>query len=99
MATLLERQRTHTCNDLTKSDLGKEVVLMGWVQSVRDHGGRVFIDLRDRFGLTQVYFKPETDVAMRDSAQQLGREFCIGVRGIVEDRTKNGGSPNPRLHT
>jgi aspartyl-tRNA synthetase len=99
MTSLLDRQRTHTCNQLNKADVGKEVVLMGWVQSIRDHDGRVFIDLRDRHGITQVTFKPETDAAQRDRAQQLGREYCIGVRGIVEDRTKNGGSPNPRLAT
>jgi aspartyl-tRNA synthetase len=97
--SLLDRQRTHTCNALTKADVDKEVVLMGWVQSIRDHDGRVFIDLRDRTGITQVTFKPETDAAQRDRAQQLGREYCIGVRGLVEDRTKNGGSPNPRLAT
>ena len=99
MSSLLERQRTHTCNDLTAAAVGQEVVLMGWVQSNRDHHGRIFVDLRDRFGLTQLVFKPETSAALRDRAEKLGREFCIGIRGVVEDRHANGGSPNPRLKT
>ena len=99
MSALLQRQRTHTCNDLTAADIGTEVVLMGWVQSNRDHHGRVFVDLRDRFGLTQLVFKPETSAAIANSGRELGREFCIGIRGVVEDRTTNGGSHNPRLKT
>ncbi len=97
--SLLERQRTHTCNQLTKAALGQEVVLMGWVDSNRDHHGRIFIDLRDRYGVTQLVFKPELDAALRDAAHQLGREFCVGIRGVVEDRVANGGAPNPRLPT
>lgn len=97
--SLLERQRTHTCNDLTAKNIGADVVLMGWVQSNRDHHGRIFVDLRDRYGITQLVFKPETSAALRDQAEKLGREFCIGVRGVVEDRQKNGGSSNPRLQT
>ncbi|HEY1100978.1 MAG TPA: aspartate--tRNA ligase [Myxococcota bacterium] len=99
MSALLQRQRTHTCNDLTAADIGKEVVLMGWVQSNRDHHGRVFVDLRDRFGLTQLVFKPETSAELVNRGRDLGREFCIGIRGVVEDRAKNGGSNNPRLKT
>ena len=72
---------------------------MGWVDSNRDHHGRIFIDLRDRFGVTQLVFKPEIDAALRDQAHQLGREFCVGVRGLVEDRAGNGGAANPRLPT
>ena len=74
MTSLLDRQRSHTCNGLTAKDVGSEVVLMGWVDSFRDHGGRRFIDLRDRFGLTQIVFKPETDGALHKSAYALGRE-------------------------
>jgi aspartyl-tRNA synthetase len=96
---LQEHPRTHTCNDLTKADLGKEVVLMGWVNSLRDHGGRRFVDLRDRFGLTQVVFKPETDEALHKLAHELRSEWCIAIVGVVEDRTANGGSPNPKLKT
>lgn len=97
--SLLDRQRTHTCNDLSMADVGKEVVLMGWVQYARDLHGRIFVDLRDRFGLTQLVFKPETSSTLRDAAEKLGREYCIGIVGVVEDRAKNGGAANPRLKT
>jgi aspartyl-tRNA synthetase len=96
---IAEHRRTHTCQDLTKADIGKEVVLMGWVQSSRDHGGRRFIDLRDRYGITQIVFKPETDAPLHAKAHELRSEWCIGVRGLVEDRASNGGSPNPKLAT
>jgi len=97
--SLLDHQRTHTCNELTISDVGKDVVLMGWVQSLRDHGGRRFVDLRDRFGITQIVFKPETDEQIHTLAHQLRSEWCIGIRGIVEDRKINGGAYNDRLAT
>jgi aspartyl-tRNA synthetase len=96
---LKENPRTHTCNDLTKNELGHEVVLMGWVNSLRDHGGRRFVDLRDRYGLTQIVFKPETDPVLHEQGHSLRNEWCIGIRGIVEDRVSNGGSPNPKLRT
>ena len=99
MATLLERQRTHHNNALTKDALGQEVVLFGWVNSVRDHHGRIFVDLRDRHGLTQIVFKPETGGDLVARGDRLRPEWCIGIKGIVEDRTKNGGSPNPKLAT
>ncbi|MES2503898.1 MAG: aspartate--tRNA ligase [Myxococcota bacterium] len=100
MSQFLNRhQRTHTCNDLGAEHIAKEVVLMGWVQSSRDHGGRRFIDLRDRYGLTQIVFKPETSAALHEKAHELRSEWCIGIRGLVEDRTQNGGAPNPRLKT
>ena len=96
---LTQHPRTHTCNALTLENLGQEVVVMGWVQSVRDHGGRRFVDLRDRYGLTQIVFKPETNAAMHARSHELRSEWCIAVRGLVEDRILNGGSPNPRLKT
>lgn len=96
---IAEHRRTHTCHDLTKADLGKEVVLMGWVQSLRDHGGRRFIDLRDRYGVTQIVFKPETDAEQHARSHELRSEWCIGIKGVVEDRVTNGGSPNPKLKT
>ncbi|MEI6806690.1 MAG: aspartate--tRNA ligase, partial [Myxococcaceae bacterium] len=96
---ITQHPRTHTCNALTLENLGQKVVLMGWVQAVRDHGGRRFIDLRDRYGITQIVFKPETSVAGHALADDLRSEWCIGIVGIVEDRTQNGGAPNPRLKT
>lgn len=96
---LLENPRTHTCSALTKDNLGDTVVLMGWVDSLRDHGGRRFVDLRDREGLTQIVFKPETSEELHKLAHALRSEWCIGIVGVVEDRVANGGSANPRLKT
>jgi len=89
-------KRTHSCGELTAKDVGKEVILFGWVHNRRDHGGAVFIDLRDRAGLTQVVFEAEAGREMHDLAQELRYEFCIGVRGKVVSR---GGNVNPRLVT
>src|SRR5271169_4171782 len=97
--SLLDQQRTHTCNDLRINNVGNEVILMGWVQSLRDHGGRRFVDLRDRYGITQIVFKPETDEKLHAQAHQLRSEWCIGIKGIVEDRKSNGGAYNDRLPT
>lgn len=97
--SLLEQQRTHTCSDLRKEHLGQHVILMGWVQSLRDHGGRRFVDLRDRYGITQIVFKPESSESIHKLAHQLRSEWCIGIKGIVEDRVANGGAYNDRLAT
>jgi aspartyl-tRNA synthetase len=94
---LSQHPRTHTCNQLSKTEIGNQVVLVGWVQGLRDHGGRRFIDLRDRHGITQIVFKPETDVSLHARAHELRSEWCIGVVGTVEDRIRNGGAPNPKL--
>src|SRR5437868_953532 len=80
---LVDWKRTHHCNALRKEDLGGEVVLMGWVANRRDHGGRVFIDLRDREGLTQVVFGPDVDAEAHTLAGELRSEFCIAIRGKV----------------
>lgn len=91
-------KRTHTCGDLTAEAVGQTVVLNGWVDTRRDHGGLVFIDLRDRYGLTQVVFDPEADGgALLESAQQLRNEYVIGVKGTVALRLP--GKENPRLST
>jgi aspartyl-tRNA synthetase len=90
-----EVKRTHTCGQLTKEHIGQEVVLFGWVQNRRDHGGAVFIDLRDREGLTQVVFEPDAKEA-HELAGQLRLEFCIGIRGKVISRGKN---VNPKMKT
>jgi len=91
-----EVKRTHTCGELTARDVGKTVVLFGWVASFRDHGGAVFIDLRDRAGITQVVFEPRFDKVAHELAWQLRREFVIGVRGTVQSR---GANVNPKVKT
>jgi aspartyl-tRNA synthetase len=91
-----ELKRTHTCGELTQDDLGKEVVLFGWVHNRRDHGGAVFIDLRDREGLTQVVFEEDVRPEVHDLAGQLRLEYCVGVRGKVVSR---GSNVNPKLRT
>jgi len=77
--------------------VGKEVVLMGWVQRRRDHGGVIFVDLRDREGITQVVFNPEVDQQVHDKAQFIRSEYVLGVRGRVERRPE--GMTNPNLFT
>ncbi len=96
-----ELKRTHHCAALRGDDAGKEVVLFGWVASYRDHGGCVFIDLRDREGITQVVFDPEKQVgdlarAAHEQARSLRSEWVIGVRGVVVSR---GTNKNPKLAT
>ncbi|MCP4159572.1 MAG: aspartate--tRNA ligase [Deltaproteobacteria bacterium] len=76
-------RRTHTCVDLSKKDVGQEVVLMGWVHRRRDHGGVIFIDFRDRYGLTQIVFNPENNKEVHDRAHILRNEFVLGVKGTV----------------
>jgi len=82
---------------LGAGDVGKEVVLMGWVQRRRDHGGVIFVDLRDRDGLTQVVFDPSVDIGVHNKAQAIRSEYVLGVRGVVERRPD--GMTNPKLHT
>ena len=97
MARLIyDQKRTHSCGALNKANDGEEVVLMGWVQNRRDHGGCVFIDLRDRDGLTQIVFDPTIDSGAHEKAGQLRSEWVMGVRGKVRSR---GGNTNPRLAT
>jgi aspartyl-tRNA synthetase len=90
-------RRTHSCCELGKEDIGSEVVLMGWVQRRRDHGGVIFVDLRDREGLTQVVFNPEKAEAIHAKAHVIRNEYVIGVRGKVESRP--AGMINPKLIT
>ncbi|MFN8309729.1 MAG: aspartate--tRNA ligase [Chitinophagales bacterium] len=86
--------RDKTCGELRLSDNGMAVTLAGWVQRVRDIGHLVFIDLRDRYGLTQLAFSNDLDAALCDQARQLGREFVIQVKGKVTERTaKNANMP------
>lgn len=90
--------RTHTCGQLRKSDVGQEVTLCGWVESKRDHGGAVFIDLRDRYGLTQVVVgPPEANSDLINAAGHVPAESVILIRGKVSDRLE--GKTNDKLDT
>ena len=89
--------RTHDCNSLRKTDIGKHVTLAGWVNVTRDHGGVIFIDLRDREGLTQVVFRPEENADLAKQAHTLRSEDVIQVRGRVAPRVP--GTENPKLAT
>jgi aspartyl-tRNA synthetase len=79
--------RTHTCGELNISNLGETVTLSGWVQKSRDLGGTTFVDIRDRYGLTQLVFNTDTDAALRDQGRGLGREYVITVTGKVLERS------------
>jgi aspartyl-tRNA synthetase len=89
--------RTHDCNSLRKSDIGRQVTLAGWVNVTRDHGGVIFIDLRDREGLTQVVFRPEENADLAKQAHTLRGEDVIQVSGAVAARLP--GTENPNLAT
>ncbi|WP_029896289.1 aspartate--tRNA ligase [Desulfohalovibrio reitneri] len=90
-------RRSHRNNDLRASDIGTEVCLMGWVQYRRDHGGLIFIDLRDREGLTQVVFDPDVDRESLDRAHALRSEFVLAIKGVVRARPE--GMTNANLGT
>ncbi|MBF1568967.1 MAG: aspartate--tRNA ligase [Prevotella shahii] len=86
--------RTSTCGELRLADAGKTVTLAGWVQRVRKMGGMSFVDLRDRYGITQLVFNENDDKELCDQANRLGREFCIQVTGNVNERqSKNANLP------
>jgi aspartyl-tRNA synthetase len=93
---LVDLKRTHDCGALRASDAGQRVVLFGWVAARRDHGGCVFIDLRDRGGTTQVVFEPQTNTEAHQQAGELRREYCIAIAGTVAER---GGHKNPNMAT
>jgi aspartyl-tRNA synthetase len=93
---LIDLKRTHDCGALRVQDAGKRVVLFGWVAARRDHGGCVFIDLRDRAGTTQVVFEPGTSEKAHLAASELRREYCVAVAGVVAER---GGHKNPHMPT
>ncbi|MBU0993541.1 MAG: aspartate--tRNA ligase [Proteobacteria bacterium] len=98
MADILGNMRkTHNCGELGIEDVGKEVILMGWVQRRRDHGGVIFVDFRDREGLTQIVFNPEENQAVHEKAHVIRSEFVLGVRGIIRKRPE--GMINPKMKT
>ena len=86
--------RTHTCGELRIAHVGQSVTLAGWVQRSRKMGGMTFIDLRDRYGITQLVFNEETDAALCERANKLGREYVLQVKGVVAERySKNDKMP------
>ncbi len=89
--------RTHTCGELSAGHVGQEVVLNGWVHRRRDHGKLIFIDLRDRYGMTQVVFSPKDAPQAHQVATELRAEFVIQLRGVVNPRPKN--NVNPKIAT
>src|SRR3989344_4320847 len=91
-------KRTNTCGGLTDKDINKKVTLCGWCSTRRDHGGVIFIDLRDRYGLTQVVFDPSFNIESHKIAEKLGREDVVRVNGIVKNRKKGreNSMPSPK---
>ena len=78
--------RTNTCGELRLSDAGREVTLAGWVQRTRKMGGMTFVDLRDRYGITQLVFNEASDKDVWEAANKLGREYCVQAKGVVSER-------------
>lgn len=87
--------RTHNCGELRITDIGKNVILSGWVQKGRDLGGLTFVDLRDRYGITQLVFNMDENATLCEKARKLGREFVIQAEGVVRERS----SKNPNRAT
>lgn len=90
-------RRSHTCGGLTGKDEGADVCLMGWVQYRRDHGGLIFVDLRDRYGLTQIVFSPDVNPEAHSRGRVLRPEFVLAIRGTV--RLRPSGMENPNMPT
>lgn len=90
-------KKSHSCGELRKKDIGKNITLMGWVQSRRDHGGLIFIDLRDRKGMTQIVFDPEESTEAHKKSHNIKNEYVIAVKGRVVPRL--AGSENPNMTT
>ena len=89
--------RTHTCNDLREKNIGETITLNGWVDNRRDLGGVIFIDLRDRYGITQVVFEPTYNKDSHELGKSLRSEFVISIEGKVRKRPE--GTENPNLAT
>ena len=87
--------RSNTCGELTMKNVGQPVILCGWVQKSRDMGGLTFIDLRDRYGITQLVFNMEVNAPLCEEARKLGREFVIRAKGTVAERSNK----NPKIPT
>ena len=78
--------RTHNCGELRSEHIGREVTLSGWLTKNRDYGSMTFIDLRDRYGITQLVFNTETNESLYNDAKKLGREYVLRIVGIVAER-------------
>ncbi len=89
--------RTNKNNELKKDNIGDKVILVGWVHTRRDHGGIIFVDLRDRYGITQIVFDPEFNSSVMESAESLRREFCLEIKGEVKARKE--GMANKKIPT
>jgi aspartyl-tRNA synthetase len=87
-------KRTHTCGELRGSDVGKRVVVMGWVQRQRNLGGLIFVDVRDRYGVTQAVFRPELDSTLHEKASKLAGEYVVAVEGEVARRPEDMLNPD-----
>ncbi len=90
-------KRSHRCGELTSAEIGQEICVMGWVQRRRDHGGLIFIDLRDRTGIVQLALDPDRDLASLQKAEQVRNEFVVAARGKVSPRPE--GTVNPKMKT
>ena len=90
-------KKTHSCGELRKNDIGKEITLMGWAQSRRDHGGLIFIDLRDREGISQIVFDPRDSTEAHKKAHIIKNEYVLAVKGKIVSRL--AGSENPNMLT
>ncbi|MCD4687910.1 MAG: aspartate--tRNA ligase, partial [Desulfuromonadaceae bacterium] len=90
-------KRSHYCGDISAADIGQEVFLMGWVQRRRDHGGLIFIDLRDREGIAQLALDPDRDPDAHGKAELVRNEFVVAARGIVSPRPE--GTVNSKMKT
>jgi aspartyl-tRNA synthetase len=89
--------RTHSCGEVSETDLGSKIRIVGWTNKWRDHGGVVFIDLRDRSGVVQVVFSPEIDVEIHKAAHKIRNEFVLQVEGEVRERPE--GTVNTSIPT
>ena len=87
--------RTHTCGELRLANVGQDVTLCGWIQKSRDLGGMTFIDVRDRYGITQLVFNMDSNAELCEQVRQYGREFVLQVTGKVAERTNK----NPKMPT
>lgn len=94
---LTKYKRTHHCEELTAKNYQEDVVLYGWVETRRDHGGLIFVDLRDRHGITQIVFHPEIDERVHELGHHLRSEYCLGIKGKVNKRPE--GMRNEKLFT